>query len=61
MVTPEDKIRDLKAKIAEYKEEYVNAALGSEDKRELRAINTAKETRLNLLLQQRPQAQGGEQ
>jgi hypothetical protein len=60
MSTPEDKIRDLKAKIAAYEQEYVTAAPGSEDKRGLRAISTESNRTLNILLQQQsqPQAQG---
>jgi hypothetical protein len=60
MATLEEEIRDLKAKIAGYEQEYTNADPGSEDKRELRAIIIAKEKRLNLLLQPQPQPQQGE-
>ena len=52
MATLEEEVRDLKAKIAGYEQEYANAAAGSEDKRLLLAAITAKETRLNILLQQ---------
>ena len=45
MSTLEERIRDLKAEIAEYRQEYANSS--PEEKKELRPLITAKETRLN--------------
>ena len=55
MSTLEEEIRDLKANIKGYEQEYANSS--PEEKKELRPLITAKETRLNLLLQQQSQAQ----
>ena len=48
----DDEISALKAKIEGYEKEYVNAAPGSEDKKELRAIITARRNNLTALYQQ---------
>jgi hypothetical protein len=55
MSTLEEEIRDLKANIKGYEQEYANSS--PEEKKELRPLITAKETRLNLLLQQQQQSQ----
>ena len=55
MSTLEEEIRDLKANIKVYEQEYANSS--PEEKKELRPLITAKETRLNLLLQQQQQSQ----
>jgi hypothetical protein len=56
MATLEEEIKDLKAKIAEYEQEYANAST-SEERKELRPLITAKEARLLFLLQQQQQQQ----
>jgi hypothetical protein len=58
MATLEEEIKDLKAKIAEYEQEYANAST-SEERKELRPLITAKEARLLFLLQQQQQDQAG--
>jgi hypothetical protein len=60
MSTPEDKIRDLEAEIVKNTARFDQAIDegNEEDKKMYADLITAKETRLNLLLQQRPQAQG---
>ena len=45
MSTLEDKIRDLEVNIKGYEQEYANSS--PEEKKELRPLITAKETRLN--------------
>ena len=50
MATIEQEIIELKAEIAEYRQEYVNAS--PEVKKELRAVITERTKTLNALLQQ---------
>ena len=56
MATLEVEINDLKVKIAGYEQEYASAT-SEERKDRLLAVITAKETRLNALLQQQQQQQ----
>jgi hypothetical protein len=59
MSTPEDKIRDLEAEIVKNTARFDQAIDegNEEDKKMYADLITAKETRLNLLLQQQSQAQ----
>ena len=59
MSTPEDKIRDLEAEIVKNTARFDQAVDegNEEDKKMYADLITAKETRLNLLLQQQSQAQ----
>jgi hypothetical protein len=56
MSTLEEEIRDLKAEIVEYRQEYANSS--PEEKKELRPLITASRNNLTALLQQQSQAQG---
>jgi hypothetical protein len=53
MSTLEERIRDLKAEIAEYRQEYANSS--PEEKKELRPLITARGNNLTALLQQQSQ------
>ena len=53
MSTLEERIRDLKAEIAEYRQEYANSS--PEEKKELRPLITASRNNLTALLQQQSQ------
>ena len=55
MATLEEEIRDLKAEIEVYRQEYANAS--SEDKKDLRSLITASRKTLNILLQQQLQGE----
>jgi hypothetical protein len=50
MSTLEEEIRDLKAEIVEYRQEYANSS--PEEKKELRPLITASRNNLTALLQQ---------
>jgi hypothetical protein len=56
MATLEEEIRKLEQKIDDLDREYQDA--GSEERKDIRPLITAKETRLNTLLQQQLQLQG---
>jgi septal ring factor EnvC (AmiA/AmiB activator) len=55
MATLEEEIRKLEQKIDDLDREYQDA--GSEERKDIRPLITAKETRLNTLLQQRREQQ----
>ena len=52
MTTLEEKISALEAEIAEYRQEYANAAPGSEEKKMYANLITASRNNLTVLLQQ---------
>ena len=59
MATLEEEIRKLEQKIDDLDREYQDA--GSEERKDIRPLITAKETRLNTLLQQRREQQQQQQ
>ena len=59
MATLEEEIRKLEQKIDDLDREYQDA--GSEERKDIRPLITAKETRLNTLLQQRREQQQHQQ
>ena len=58
MAALQEEITALKEEIADYRQEYVNAAAGSEEKKGLPAAITERTKTLNALLQQLQQQQG---